>query len=252
MIVNLTGGLGNQLFMYAFGRGVAETTGRPLGFCWKRSVWDYVLDRYVDVLLVTDPCGPIYRERSMLFDKEVYHPAASEHYFCGYWQTEKYFRHIAGRLRDEIQPRFNIDREWLIQGERLAAENSVLIHVRRGDYTLQANVEAHGIVPVEYYTKAMATFPMDAKFYAFSDDKEWCRNNLPGVVVLPTPSADVDFYLMRHCHHAIIANSSFGWWAAFLGPDCDGGTVIAPKKWFGPTNQHIDTSDLIPARWLTV
>lgn len=257
MIVRLTGGLGNQLFQFAFGRGVAAKTGRQLGFCWERSSWDYALNRYVDLSLVTNPSGPIYNERSMTFDKEVYHPASAQHYFCGYWQTEKYFEHIADSLRIIGEP-FDgvIDRKWQIQGEKLQHENSVFIHVRHGDYLRAANVEAHGVLPARYYWDAMQLMEMlhgnDVKFYAFSEDADWCRNNLPGVTILPTSSADADFYLMRHCRHAIIANSTFSWWAAFLGPDAAGGTVIAPKKWFGPANQHLDTSDLIPERWLLV
>lgn len=256
MIVQLTGGLGNQLFQYAFGRGVAEKTGRQLAFCWERSSWDYVLDRYVDVPLVTQPSGPLYLERLMTFDEGVYHPAASHHYFSGYWQTERYFENMATHMRRIAEPFDDvIDGEWISFGEKLRAENSVFLHVRRGDYLKQANIKAHGILPLSYYETAMAIirqqFP-DSRFYAFSDDKEWCRNTFPGVVTLPTPDADSDLYLMRHCRHGIIANSSFGWWAGWLGPDSRGGTVIAPRNWFGPSNKHLDTSDLIPKRWLTV
>ena len=257
MIVRLTGGLGNTLFQYAFGRGVAAKTGRQLGFCWQRATRDYVLDRYVDALLVHPDVvsGPVYNERAMTFDPEVYHPAATSHYFCGYWQTLRYFEDIADQIRNEIQPRFAIDREWLITAENLAAKNSVFIHVRRGDYLKETNIAAHGLTTIDYYNAALALMDMlhpGCEFYAFSDDKEWCCKNMQGVTVLNTPNADIDLYLMRHCRHAILANSTFGWWAAFLGADSAGGSVFAPKKWFGPANQHLDTRDLLPARWLTL
>ncbi len=257
VIVKLTGGLGNTLFQFAFGRGVAAKTGRQLGFCWQRATRDYALDRYVDTLLIHPDVvsGPVYNERAMTFDPEVYHPAAASHYFCGYWQTPRYFEDIADEIRKEVVPRFLYDREWLICAEALAAKNSAFIHVRRGDYLKPANIAAHGLTPLEYYKAAMQTMSLlhpGVEFYAFSDDQEWCRNNLPGVTVLRTPNADIDFILMHHCRHGILANSTFGWWAAFLGADSAGGTVIAPKKWFGPANQHLGTRDLLPARWLAL
>lgn len=254
MIVQLTGGLGNTLFQYAFGLGVKIKTGRQLGFCWQRATRDYTLDRYVNIQLVTNPSGPSYNERSICFDEGVYHPAAAEYYFRGYWQTERYFSGLMEWLRCNIRLRTHIDREWLVLGEKMAATNSVFIHVRRGDYLKPQNIAAHGLLPLEYYSTAMAIVRRqipDLHFYAFSDDPEWCLNNLPDATVLPTPNADVDLYLMRHCQHGIIANSSFSWWAAWLGPDSTG-MVIAPSKWFGPANQHFDTKDLLPIRWLKV
>jgi len=60
----------------------------------------------------------------------------------------------------------------------------------------------------------------------------------------------VDLCLMSLCSGAIIANSSFSWWGAWL--QNDRGKVIAPnpKKWFGTSMTHLDTSDVVPERWL--
>ena len=56
----------------------------------------------------------------------------------------------------------------------------------------------------------------------------------------------IDLYLMSQCDDFIIANSTFSWWGAWLA---NRGKVIAPKKWFGPNNSHLNTKDLYPEHW---
>ncbi len=74
MIVRLTGGLANQLFMYAFGRSLSAQRHEPLKFVWARSTWDYALDKFnAQVDLVNPPLyNPIYDEKTFAFDKDVY------------------------------------------------------------------------------------------------------------------------------------------------------------------------------------
>jgi len=56
--------------------------------------------------------------------------------------------------------------------------------------------------------------------------------------------------LMSCCHHNIIANSSFSWWAAYLNSWCDK-TVCYPSVWFGPAAPH-NTKDLCPQEWIKI
>ena len=56
---------------------------------------------------------------------------------------------------------------------------------------------------------------------------------------------------MSLCTDAIIANSSFSWWGAWLIDNPDK-TVIAPKKWFGSQYDHYNMDDLIPEGWKVV
>ncbi len=86
----------------------------------------------------------------------------------------------------------------------------------------------------------------------FSDDMEWCKTqfNDANTYFAQGNSNIVDLYLMAHCKHHIIANSSFSWWGAWLkklfvaNPGC----VIAPYPWFGPQSKN-DTADLYCSDW---
>ncbi len=78
-------------------------------------------------------------------------------------------------------------------------------------------------------------------------EREWCKQQelFSGDRLLVSESGNpyVDLWLMSMCSDFIIANSKFSWWGAWLA---NRGAVVAPKKWFGPNNAHLDTRDLYP------
>jgi hypothetical protein len=56
-----------------------------------------------------------------------------------------------------------------------------------------------------------------------------------------------DFEAMRRCRHFVIANSTFSWWAAWLG-EREGSVVVAPRRWFEDRTRN--SSDIVPPRWV--
>lgn len=285
VIVKLVGGLGNQLFQYAAGQRLARARQTPLKldlsafehyklhayslnhfniqeqfasraeaarFCGRRLA-DRIYRR-VQMLLP-------YRSRSWLverhyhFDPDILR-AGADVYLDGFWQSEKYFADEADLIRREFTiktPMEERDRE--VAGQ-IAGKNSVSLHVRRCDYvTAPGTARLHGGCDLEYYARALNIIKgrlSDPHVFVFSDDMRWVVGNLP--IDLPVTFVDhnradknyEDLRLMSLCRHHVIANSTFSWWAAWLGAHAQG-LVIAPQKWF----QHSlnDTKDLIPLHW---
>ena len=101
----------------------------------------------------------------------------------------------------------------------------------------------------------MAAFPAPTRVLVFSDDPAWCREHLDGprVTVVDLEDTMLTFAAMQHCDHFIIGNSTFSWWAAWLGERA-GTRVLTPppERWYGPKQEPRDMSDVIPPRWTHV
>lgn len=286
IIVQLKGGFGNQLFQYAAALNLGKHHNVPVkvdisllnipdALIGTTRAFDLLSIQYsIEVANASDInavkgnrlmqqlqkfLAPhkrnIYKEVSFNYD-EHFLEAGNNIYLKGYRQSEKYFESIAS----EIKKTFIINDELIKNASNLAlqiqSENSVSIHIRRGDYTNAAMLEYHGIQGIEYYNQALSFIKekiSNPTFYIFSDDKSWVQENLNLneeahlITVDESPTSITDFYLMSCCRNNIIANSTFSWWAAYLNPNPDK-IIIAPKHWFNKANY--DTKDLIPSSWI--
>lgn len=165
----------------------------------------------------------------------------------GYFQSEKYFLHNKKSIidlfkMDEVTKSY-IDLKYKLQ------EETVSLHVRRGDYLKYPN--HHPTCDIDYYRKAVEYIGNDKIYLIFSDDISWCKQNFDFIEKKMFIEGNTDFqdlYLMSLCKDNIIANSSFSWWGAWMNENPNK-RVIAPKKWFGPAINH-DTKDLIPNTWI--
>lgn len=156
----------------------------------------------------------------------------------GYWQHYKYFENMPLQIFDELDIKDELSssaQSWLSSVKN--NEQSVSVHIRRGDYVTDVNANyLMGVLPVDYYNKAiqlMSNKLTNPSFYFFSDDLDWVKENIivenPAFYVSGNPDY-VDLDLMKHCKHNIIANSTFSWWGAFLNRNPDK-IVIAPDQW---------------------
>ena len=118
------------------------------------------------------------------------------------------------------------------------------LHIRRTDFLTNPN---HNFVGLEYYKKALDKFDDSTNVLVLSDDSKWCHEQSlfqdDRFMISDSESGYIDMCLMSMCTDFIIGNSTFSWWAAWLG---NKGKVIAPKNWF-PDNK--DTSDLYCNGW---
>lgn len=262
VIINLTGQLGNQMFQYALGRKFqslnrtvkyyagyfADHPNHYFGLC-RFPINIPLVDEQTVLSMTDDRHRLIDRIRRKLigkrahiisrvgFDSHVYDPSildTRDAFIDGYWQTEKYFsdiRHIL--LADFSFPKSENSRNQLVVNE-IKNNVSISIHVRRGDY-----LGGFPVMSQEYYKSAMQYFKNKYRnpvFYVFSNDMEWCKQNIVGddVKYIDWNTGEdsiFDMWLMTQCKHSIIANSSFSWWGAWLNQN-DGQEVISPKIWF--------------------
>jgi hypothetical protein len=300
VIVQLLGGLGNQMFQYATGLRIASDFGVRVkidtSILLDHSPGTHQVHRNFDLgLFSLSPSFPSPSERwvhnahglpapvrairralsacthgkrliesSYRFHPEILTLETPPRYISGLWQSWKYFKGRETEIRREFSFRHEIPKPFLEVGNALRRKSSVSIHVRRGDYvTNPVDAATLGFVGLEYYQRAVAIalpeLDAKAKFYLFSDDLEWCRENfdwLPGEVTFvdsrtqsELPSHHLDFQLLSQSSNFILSNSTFAWWAAWLSPSVEK-FVIAPKKWFqDPT---IDSTDLCPPTWTLV
>lgn len=285
IVVRLCGGLGNQLFQYAFARVLAlrHSTEVVLDLSWYKNIpvgntkRVFELDKYGIFGREASPSesrwfvlhqGRIVTRLNFIprrwkhiresgFD---FSPPALELpdnvYLDGYWQSYMYLEGMESTLREELTPNIPLSAADKNIADQINKSNSVSLHVRRGDYVSNKSAaKNHGLCSLDYYREAVALVQSklsNPRFFVFSDDPAWSKENLP----LPDDSVFVthndsetafqDLRLMSMCHHQVIANSSFSWWGAWLNSHV-GKIVIAPRQWFGDARE---TPTLIPKEWI--
>jgi hypothetical protein len=234
VLVKLQGGLGNQLFQWAYGSTEAIKRNEPV---------------YFDIQSLPFSNPPRRYELGAYNIKVEFHEQnPGEEIHDGYYQAERYFD--TERVRAELgRPKGEPNPECRRLALRINASPSCFIGVRRGDYLWPERINFHGVLPMSYYEEAIGKMPPGTDFYVFTDDPEWSKKKFPfPVVQVNGPSEKAwDLWLMSFCQYAIIANSSFQWWGSFLGPGQGTGNVIAPKQWL--VGQE---TDIVPERWLTL
>jgi hypothetical protein len=173
----------------------------------------------------------------------------------GYWQSERYFIDDSDNIRADfalVRP-MSDDNSRLLELARCGS--SVGLHVRRGDFaSLDHAAQVHGLCSIDYYRRAISLVRErcpECRFLVFSDDLEWARAELPldASAVFVSGNAETpeqDLALMSACNHHIIANSSFSWWAGWLGYSLEQ-IVIAPAPWYA--SPKLDARDLAVSRW---
>ena len=198
------------------------------------------------------------KERYRGFDPDIFNLSFNKDlYFDGGWQSEFYFKDIQDILRKEFTVRNPPQGKNESVLHQIQNHESVCFHVRRTDYvTHPVSKNKHGGLSMAYYTQAasiIADKVKDPYFYIFSDDPEWVQK----YIKLPYPFMYVtfngfdqdyeDLRLMKNCKHFIIANSTFSWWAAWLGSNPEK-IIIAPERWY--LDSAIKNDDIIPEQWI--
>jgi hypothetical protein len=273
----LLGRTGNNLFQYALGRVLARKHGVPLvldGSWFNGAGWaevSYFLNLPLKARVVRrwsfaarallkltgrhywEFGGmPILRESSddQTFDQRFLE-APPDCVLFGYFQSPLYFMEIAEELRSELNTLISTSLKMppdLISA--LADPRSVAVHVRRQDYLQQSIFDVCTTGYYEESIQCMRDRVPGARFFIFSDDPQWCRRHFRDKDLHVVDSGDAarnplnDMHLMSLASHHIIANSSYSWWASWLG-DKPGQQVIMPSRWYA----HSIKAPLEEKRW---
>ncbi len=300
-IVNINGGLGNQMFQYAFGLKLAQMTCCEVlydinwyekikqeknsnqkhilngGLAFREYELEKIFNIGANYATLEDVESTKYAKSKYrgfirkLFDIPKYQTnilteanpleydeklfdlkklKKASYYFEGYFQNEKYFIGIEDKIKQKFQfPKVEDEYNLEIIKKINSCSNPVFIHIRRGDY-LNLGWE----LDIEYYKKAIDYVARNIDnpvFFIFgSDCEDYIKENFQleymfeiiGDYNSKNNEDWKDMYLMSQCKHAIIANSTFSWWAAWLRKDSSG-VILAPDPFVE------NSSTIIPLGW---
>ena len=168
------------------------------------------------------------------YDYDFTLPRKKNKFVNGPFECARYCEEIRPYLRREFQPKYPVLEKNIPLMEQITSANSVCVTVRRGNYL---EYPALNVCDASYFERAMEKMKeliKDPVFFLFSDDVQWVRENIhvPGPAVYESGDDPVweKLRLMVSCRHFIISNSTFSWWAQFLGEAPDK-VVIAPDHW---------------------
>ena len=300
IVTRLIGGLGNQMFQYAFGSYLANQTdqellidasgfetynlhplainhfsisagqlapeqqrripGRFRGKSRLRESAQQLISRFQR----SDNASLKLRREKPFGLHSRYLVPGRDLYLDGYWQSEAFFPGMRIRLRQEFSLSEPLSPQSTAIVDQIAQCESVAVHVRRGDYvTDPENGRIFRCLDGDYYRaclRDLQQYSPNLQVFLFSNDIDWCRQHLDvGIPFLPVTHNDAstaheDLYLISQCRHAIIANSSFSWWGAFLSEEQHGRRVYYPDPWFNPgtlNGDSIGCNDWISERSIT-
>ena len=248
----------------------SETTPRPyqLDFLQIQNVANSDLvfpkkpHRWIRVLQEILSSGPMvyYQQNAFEFDPSLFQlkrMAERDLFLFGYWQAYPYLEAIRPILQTEFKTKEPAPNHYQSYLELIRRSESVMLHIRRGDYVNSPSAaKFHGVLPLSYYQQAIEVLLLqkpDSHFFIFSDDLPWAKEALPKNLkitfvenALQADAAAQELQLMTECKHHIIANSSLSWWGAWLKQDSNG-LVFTPNRWI--SDNSLDLSNLLPSSW---
>lgn len=276
IIIELIGGLGNQMFQYALflklvslGKNVKFDITTPQ----KQNLM--LLEQYFNISLpiaskkeveemrdsslnffarvrrkIWGSKDRIYVDKLNEVQKQIFE--MDDIYLSGYWQSEKYFSDIENQVREVFSIKTELSEYQKEVFGEIKKTESVSVHLRRGDYLQLSDIYGN-ICTEKYYQNAMEIFKEkgNIKFFIFSNDYEYVRQIYSGdkyVVVQASndeATCNNDLFLMSQCKHNIIANSTFSWWGSWLNENSDK-IVIAPRRWVNT----MELKDIYCPKWV--
>ena len=253
-IVKIQGGLGNQMWQYAWGNGIGNESNLSVSYdlSWFKSA------PQSRPLLLESTFPKIKLKEATPKDIRLYrcffaYPANREYEYIDTFFTSQEPRYLGAYYHhsqyyesqgNSLQEIFTFDSN-LVEGCKNMLKQICLcrmpigIQVRRGDYVgsfFEVTTPQYFSRAIDRISRMLPSQPLH--FFVFSDDIEWCRyffSNIGHKFTFVADNADnpqADLFLLSNCAHFIISNSSFAWWAAWLSKRSDSKIVIMPDTWY--------------------
>lgn len=252
-IIVFNGGLGNQMFEYAYYRYLQELYPNENFYAYIPKEAHIVhngleISTWFDVALPpTSILVNIIASALIFIDKIVRKFHLPIHVVsCDRYVSKEKMLHI-GNFQDwtfcdksflKFRNYSDLGNENAKLLQKMQNVNSVAVHVRRGDYLISAiHKQYAGLCTPSYYKKAIAEINKSIEnpvFFFFSDDKKYVEEtfDVPNKVIVTCNKGKrsfFDMYLMAHCKNMIVANSTFSWWAAYLNTRAE--KIYCPIRW---------------------
>lgn len=306
IVVGISGGLGNQMFQYAFGRHLQEAYHMPLvletfRYSHTEKIRTMKLHRlhipffrgrvnggecicriasgaenaalfaasmlqkcWAEKVLRIPQTGPegyarmipmgVYATRDIVSYYPFEKTNAKFILVRGWFQSEKYFHDVAPMIKNELRVKDVSSDDIRNLAKKMMCENSVCVHIRRGDYVGYSKFD---VCTEGYFRRAVDYVKEHVEnpvFYVFSNspkELDWIKENysfLEGAHFVKEGKDEIDdLYLMYHCRHHIISNSTFSWWGSYL--KLQEGITLCPERWLNddmPQDIELDSWIKIP------
>ena len=273
IIIDIAGGLGNQMYGYALYRTLLER-GRDvymnISYYDHQNSPDLTVRKYElsETFYVTERFSQgfanfirkfklmrTYKDKNTCFQPEILD--VQKGILTGCWESFKYSQEIEGILRKEFTFRKPLTGKSAQVINEIRSCNSVSVSFRRGDYVTLGRV-----LPIEYYKRAIQYHRQripDAKFFCVSDDIEWCKETFRDYDFTFIDSSlnddSEDMRIISNCKYNILANSTFSMWGAWLNQNPDK-IVLRPSKYFFSDKPKYTVlnqrKDFWPEDWISI
>jgi hypothetical protein len=201
-----------------------------------------------------------FMERSFRYDPRL-REVKPGRTVLGYFQSWRYFDDCGAEIRARMS-RLTKPSDWYLEMcERIKPGSGTIgLHVRRGDYLAPSHHKFYGLAERAYYERALSCLRqmgLSGPVYVSTDSKDIVSKEFAGMgaFLWIDPPPEVSPYevvlVLSRVDGLITANSSFSWWAGYLG-ERPGRVVIAPRPWLTSIKADADTRDLLPPNWLTL
>lgn len=243
--IKIKGGLGNQLFQYAY--------------------YKYLISKGEHITIDTSWFLGTKKRRNSLSDfqiksnlnsgiKQLIYRFQKKNLIEGYFQDKKYPEHSKTEIIKELQLKKKSSLFNQILNEIEKKEESIAIHVRRGDYLNLYDI--YETCSIKYFKAGIRKINMTgSNYFLFTDDIKWVTQEFKflekKIIVSQYNLKDSEeLILMSRCKNIIISNSTFSWWAAFLNSNTQK-QIICPKKWLkDPSENNQLTSKILLEDWI--